>query len=78
VTGAAAAARAPVQPLKPALEEYQRGLILGALRRHGNNWSAAARELGVDRANLTRLAGRLGLKRADPTPRRVNPSDTGR
>ena len=30
-------------------------------RQHGN-WAATARELGLDRANLNRLALRLGLK----------------
>lgn len=63
---------APVQPLKLAVESYQRGLIGAALRRHGDNWSAAARELGMDRANLARLAGRLGLRPG------LNPSGTVR
>ncbi|MDX3907402.1 MAG: nitric oxide reductase transcriptional regulator NorR [Pigmentiphaga sp.] len=48
--------------LRHAVEDYQRGLIASALRRHRNNWAATARELGLDRANLIRLAGRLGLK----------------
>ncbi|OVZ55565.1 nitric oxide reductase transcription regulator [Pigmentiphaga sp. NML080357] len=61
---AANSAGVSAQPLKLAVDDYQRSLIVAALRRHGNNWSAAARELGVDRANLARLAGRLGLRSA--------------
>jgi len=64
----AAAARVSAQPLKQAVEGYQRSLIAAALRRHGDNWSAAARELGVDRANLARLAARLGLRPAASEP----------
>jgi transcriptional regulator with GAF, ATPase, and Fis domain len=33
-----------------------------ALARHNQNWAAAARELCRGRANLNRLAMRLGLK----------------
>ena len=33
-----------------------------ALQRHQHKWADTARELGVDRANLIRLARRLGLK----------------
>jgi anaerobic nitric oxide reductase transcription regulator len=52
----------PVGDLRQAVDTYQRQLIQAALRRHQDNWAAAARELGVDRANLHRLATRLGLK----------------
>ncbi len=48
--------------LRLAVEEYQRGLITASLVRHHDNWSSAARELGLDRANLVRLAKRLGLR----------------
>ncbi|WP_017937525.1 nitric oxide reductase transcriptional regulator NorR [Zestomonas thermotolerans] len=48
--------------LREAVERYQRQLISEALERHQGKWSAAARELGLDRANLSRLARRLGLK----------------
>ncbi|WP_164842903.1 helix-turn-helix domain-containing protein, partial [Pseudomonas taiwanensis] len=41
---------------------YQRQLIEACLQRHQENWAAAARELGLDRANLSRLARRLGLR----------------
>lgn len=49
-------------PLREAVERFQRQLIGEALERHGQRWSAVARELGVDRANLSRLARRLGLR----------------
>lgn len=48
--------------LKQALEQYQRSHIGDALARHQGSWAACARELGMDRANLHRLARRLGLK----------------
>ena len=37
-------------------------MVLDTLARHNQNWAAVARELGLDRANLNRLAKRLGLK----------------
>ncbi|PWB33720.1 nitric oxide reductase transcriptional regulator NorR [Pseudomonas sp. SDI] len=48
--------------LRQALDLYQRQLIEASLARHGQNWASAARELGLDRANLSRLARRLGLR----------------
>lgn len=56
-------------PAKPALQTgfreavdaFQRRLVLEALDRHCGNRAAAARALGMDRANLHRLALRLGL-----------------
>ena len=48
--------------LRQATEHYQRTLISACLERHQHNWASAARELGLDRANLGRLAKRLGLK----------------
>lgn len=50
--------------LKEALDGYQRRLITEALERHHGKWADVARELKVDRANLTRLARRLGIARA--------------
>lgn len=41
---------------------FERSLVSEALERHDNNWAAVARALGMDRANLNRLAKRLGLK----------------
>ena len=48
--------------LKDATEAFQRRCIQTALARHPDNWAACARALGMDRANLHRLAKRLGLK----------------
>jgi anaerobic nitric oxide reductase transcription regulator len=48
--------------LREATEQFQRQQIVAALERHAHNWAAAARELGLDRANLHRLAKRLGLR----------------
>ncbi len=67
---AAPRAPAPVTPhpaepgadLRQATEQYQRQLISACLDRHQHNWASAARELGLDRANLGRMAKRLGLK----------------
>ncbi|MFC3814759.1 nitric oxide reductase transcriptional regulator NorR [Lysobacter sp. GCM10012299] len=57
------ATAAPVgENLRDSLAAMERRLIQEALERHGNNWAAAARSLGVDRANLARSARRLGLK----------------
>ena len=50
--------------LSIAVDEFKRRTIEDAVRRHGGNWAAAARELGLHRANLHNLALRLGLKRA--------------
>jgi len=48
--------------LRDAVDAYQRQVIDACLQRHEDNWAAAARELGLDRANLSRLARRLGLR----------------
>ncbi|WP_248803262.1 nitric oxide reductase transcriptional regulator NorR [Pseudomonas sp. MWU13-2100] len=48
--------------LRQATQTYQRQLISACLERHQHNWASAARELGLDRANLGRMAKRLGLK----------------
>jgi anaerobic nitric oxide reductase transcription regulator len=53
---------AATMPLREALDAYQKQLIGAALQRHQHKWADTARELGVDRANLIRLARRLGLK----------------
>jgi anaerobic nitric oxide reductase transcription regulator len=47
--------------LRGATEKFQRDLIAASLSNCGGNWSAAARELQMDRANLRRLAQALGL-----------------
>lgn len=51
-----------VGDLRQATEHYQRQVIAACLERHQHNWAGAARELGLDRANLGRMAKRLGLK----------------
>lgn len=48
--------------LRQAVDDYQRRLIRRALDAAGGNWSRAAELLQVDRSNLFRLAGRLGLR----------------
>ncbi len=48
--------------LRDAVDNYQKTLITQALEAHQGNWSATARQLQTDRANLIRLAQRLGLK----------------
>ena len=53
------------QGLRNAVESYERQLIKASLQRHHGSWAAAARELQMDRANLQRLARRLGLVRQD-------------
>jgi anaerobic nitric oxide reductase transcription regulator len=52
---------APVD-LRLAMDHYQRQLIEAGLARNAGNWASAARDLGLDRANLNRMAKRLGLK----------------
>ncbi|MFK8332068.1 nitric oxide reductase transcriptional regulator NorR [Pseudomonas sp. BJa5] len=52
----------PAGDLRQALDGYQRLLVQACLERHQHNWASAARELGLDRANLSRLARRLGLR----------------
>lgn len=52
----------PEGGLREAMDAYQRQLIEECLLRHEHNWAAAARELGIDRANLSRLARRLGVR----------------
>ena len=48
--------------LREAVEQFQRQLILSSLEQHQGSWSQAARKLQLDRANLSRLAKRLGIK----------------
>ena len=52
---------AAVPHLHAALEATERNLIERALRVHAGNKAAAARALGIDRANLHRKMKRLGL-----------------
>ena len=48
--------------LKAETEQFQKQLILNTLQDQNMNWAAAARYLDTDRANLVRLARRLGIK----------------
>ena len=58
----AAAAVAPGVSFREHIEAYERRVILDAVARHDGNWAAAARSLGMHRANLHHLATRLGLR----------------
>jgi two-component system nitrogen regulation response regulator NtrX len=49
--------------LGASLEAYERTLIVRALAAAGGNIARAARELGLDRANLHRKMRRMGLQR---------------
>src|ERR1700754_290680 len=49
--------------LRADLDRYERSVIERSLQRNKDNWAAAARELGIDRANLRRSAARLGIPR---------------
>lgn len=53
---------APEADLRSSTEAHQRQRISASLAAHNNNWASAARELGLHRANLVRLAARLGVK----------------
>ncbi|MBV8603850.1 MAG: nitric oxide reductase transcriptional regulator NorR [Pelomonas sp.] len=57
----AADAAMPDTGLRAQVEAYEKQLIAQCLARHGGAWAAAARELRMDRANLARLARRLGV-----------------
>jgi anaerobic nitric oxide reductase transcription regulator len=52
----------PVQPLRDAVDTFQRERISHALQMHDGQWAAAARSLGLDASNLHKLARRLGMK----------------
>ncbi len=56
------AGTAAPRDLRSQVDDYQRGLVGQALQASGGNLAAAARTLGMDRANLARLAARLGMK----------------
>ncbi|WP_299801663.1 nitric oxide reductase transcriptional regulator NorR [uncultured Shewanella sp.] len=48
--------------LKQQTDDFQRKLILQILTQQNGNWSATAKQLQMDRANLNRLAKRLGVR----------------
>jgi anaerobic nitric oxide reductase transcription regulator len=47
---------------RSAVASFERTVLMDALARNNQNWASTARELELDRANLNRLAKRLGLK----------------
>ncbi|WP_295375819.1 nitric oxide reductase transcriptional regulator NorR [uncultured Pseudacidovorax sp.] len=47
--------------LRQEVDGFQRRKVEAAIAAHPGNLAAAARALGMDRANLARLAGRLGV-----------------
>ena len=49
-------------PLSEQLDAFRRRVISETVTAHEGNWAAAARSLGLHRANLHALAKRLGLK----------------
>lgn len=49
--------------LRAAVQQYEHQLVMQALHTHHYSWAAAARALQMDRANLQRLAKRLGIDR---------------
>ena len=50
------------RPLRDRVDEFRRQAIGATVAKHGGNWAAAARELGMDRGNLHHLARRLGIR----------------
>ncbi|MBS0341577.1 MAG: nitric oxide reductase transcriptional regulator NorR [Proteobacteria bacterium] len=50
--------------LREAVQSLEHRMVKNAMERHHGNWASAARELQMDRANLIRLAKRLGLYEA--------------
>ncbi|WP_150305898.1 nitric oxide reductase transcriptional regulator NorR [Pseudomonas saliphila] len=58
--GATAVAE-PGITLRQATDQFQTELIRDALERYDNNQAKAARELGMDRGNFSRLRKRLGI-----------------
>jgi anaerobic nitric oxide reductase transcription regulator len=62
------------QPLREAVDAFTSKLITSTIGRCDNNWAEAARRLGLQRGNLHRLAGRLGVRPGSIDPNsRVKP-----
>ena len=55
-------ANANVPQFREAVASFERTLLLNTFALHKQNWASTARALGLDRANLNRLAKRLALK----------------
>jgi len=47
--------------LRQEVDEFQKALITRVLKEENGHWSATAKRLNMDRANLSRLAKRLGI-----------------
>jgi anaerobic nitric oxide reductase transcription regulator len=62
IASASPADRFPSAPLRDQVEALERAAIRAALAATGDNWSEAARRLGLDPSNLHKLARRIGLK----------------
>jgi len=52
----------PLMNLRQEVDDFQKKLISLVLTEEHGNWSLAAQRLNTDRANLNRLAKRLGIK----------------
>lgn len=48
--------------LRELVDDFQRQAIRRAVSKSGGNWAAAARELGLHRSNLHKIAERLGMR----------------
>ena len=59
--------------LRSAVDAFQRGRIAHAIEANPGSIAAAARALGLDRANLVRLSQRLGMALAPADPTRGKP-----
>jgi anaerobic nitric oxide reductase transcription regulator len=59
----------PARPrsLRDEVDDFERRLVRRVVDANSGNWAAAARDLGLHRANLHRLARRLGI--TEPAPR---------
>ncbi|WPP00930.1 nitric oxide reductase transcriptional regulator NorR [Pseudomonas sp. HR96] len=63
-TAQAQALATPEGPVdfREAVDQFKKQLLQNTLQRHNGNLAAAARDLNLDRANLARLAHRLGIE----------------
>jgi len=50
------------QDLRSAVDAFQKQVIMDAVRMNNGNWAATARQLGLHRSNLHKLAVRLKIK----------------
>lgn len=60
--GESASADTPVPPLKSMVSEYEREIIMNALRRNKGSKEQAVQELGIDLATLYRKMHKYGIK----------------